>query len=294
MLRRMWVLGLALPLLAASGCADNSALESEIASLKRQVNVLQESQDRPETRAPEVRNDRDGYRHLELRLEETQRDLDAAMQRIHELEQRPATGTAGDGESALANSDAELIRAEVERLNREREAAEAALAAERRAERDRQQQERMAEMARIAERYELEFDPENPRGSMTRIMRDPEQRNRAMQAMRDMANERRLGGLGLDEHQRSEVERIEAAGRQQIRDAVTNGRERGLTPEQIQQDVQRVRDQQQQDLQRVMTPEQFEQYEAAGGTAGGMIGDPADWLPLLPPGMIPGMPGGDR
>jgi hypothetical protein len=278
---------LAAPAMLMLGCQDNSDLEAEVASLKRQVAALHNGDD---TRAPDARTVSGGedIGPLLLRLERAERDLEAATKRLQELEQRPA---GEDGEVSLSRTDSDVIRSEFERLTRERDEARRAAEVERRAERERQQAERMAEAARIAEENDIDFDPNDPRGSMMRIMQNPEQRARAFEVMREMGNERRLAPLNLDDAQRGEVLRIEADGRDRIRDAVANGREAGASPEQIQSEVERIRQQQENDLRRVMTPEQYEQYEASGGATGGMMGNPEDWLRMIPPGMIPGMPG---
>lgn len=270
----------ALPLVFA-GCQDNSSLQADISLLKAQVATLQDDNEQlrnqpAPTIEPVAGNEVEALR---FRLEMAEQKLDAAERTLAELRNQPPVATAEvvEGEPA-AEDDSEYasFKAMQDRLD-----------AERRAERNERRAEQMQEWAKVAKDNGLEFDAENPRASIQRIMMDPVQRAKAFEVMRNEMNNRRLGALGLDEFQMREVQRIEGETRQKVRDAMASARETGATQEEVAQKVQTVRNEQEDQLKRVLTPEQYEEYEKTA--AAGMIPPNMEGLGgMFPPGMIPG------
>lgn len=289
MKRILMALILSTPALGLIGCQDNSGLKADMNRLEAQVAAL----------AAENRNLRDGSsaptesvrdttaQSLAVRLQDTERDLDAALKRIADLEKnkstvvaKPADPTVPEGEVKADEKAYTDFKAMQDRYNDERRVA-----------REARQAEQMAEVAKIAKDNGIEFDPNDPRGSMMKIWADPVQRDKAMQVMRSEMTKRRLEPLGLDERQTSDVLRIEDESRTKIRETMQNARANGATQEDIQRDVKAIQDQQKQDLKKVMSPEQYDQYEKSGAATGGMMPNMED-LGRMFPGGIPGMGGG--
>lgn len=289
MKRVLMALILATPALGLIGCQDNSGLKADMNRLEAQVAAL----------AAENKNLREGTvstgeaprdntaQSLAVRLQDTERDLEAALKRIADLEKnkstvvaKPTEGEAAPAETTVDEKAYADFKAMQDRYNDERRAA-----------RDARQAEQMAEVAKIAKENGIEFDPNDPRGSMMKIWADPVQRDKAMQVMRSEMTKRRLEPLGLDERQTADVLRIEDEGRTKMREAMQNARANGATQEDIQREMKTIQDQQKQDLQKVMTPEQYEEYEKSGAATGGMMPSMED-LGRMFPGGIPGMGGG--
>jgi hypothetical protein len=267
---------LMLPALGLIGCQD-AETQRDVASLKQQVAALQDENG-------QLRAQIDGMPRSEnaepldlgvllTRLERQERELEEANARLAQLEKKPVTVVAksdtpeGGGEVEVDDEEYAKFKAMADRDRAEREAARQARQEERRA-------EQMAEAKRMADKYGFEFDENDPRGSIMKIMSDPAQRAKAMEAMRTEMTERRLEPLNLDEYQKGEVLRIEGDTRDKIREA----------------EIKQIQDDQKLELGRVLTPEQMEEYEKSGAGMGGMIpGGGGGWG-----GMIPGFGGGGR
>jgi hypothetical protein len=283
---------LMLPALGLIGCQD-AETQRDVASLKQQVAALQDENG-------QLRAQIDGMPRSEnaepldlgvllTRLERQERELEEANARLAQLEKKPVTVVAksdtpeGGGEVEVDDEEYAKFKAMADRDRAEREAARQARQEERRA-------EQMAEAKRMADKYGFEFDENDPRGSIMKIMSDPAQRAKAMEAMRTEMTERRLEPLNLDEYQKGEVLRIEGDTRDKIRETMTGARESGMTQEEIQAEIKQIQDDQKLELGRVLTPEQMEEYEKSGAGMGGMIpGGGGGWG-----GMIPGFGGGGR
>ena len=284
---------LMMPVLGLVGCQD-AETQSEIANLKNQVASLQDENARLGEQIDGIRpGEKDGepldVGTLIVRLEKAERDLAAANARLEDLEKTPAkiapsgNGEQPEAEVAIDDDEYAKFKAMADRDRAEREAA-------RQAEREARDAERMAEAKRMADKYGFEFDEEDPRGSIMKIMSDPAQRAKAMEAMRTEMTERRLEPLNLDEYQKEEVLRIESDTRDKIRETMTNARESGMTQEEIQAEVKQIQEDQKLELGRVLDEEQMKQYEESGAGMGGMIpGGGGGWG-----GMIPGFGGGGR
>lgn len=270
---------LAVPV-AIAGCQDNASLQSDVSLLKAQVAMLQDDNEQLRNRPLPIVDTTaaEEVEALRYRLEQAEQKLEATENQLAELRKTPAPATVEAAEEANAPGDSEYegFKAMQERLD-----------AERRAERNERRAEQMQEWAKVAKENGLEFDAENPRASIQRIMMDPVQRAKAFEAMRTEMNNRRLGALGLDDYQMREVQRIETETRQKVRDAMAGARETGATQEEVAQQVQSVRKEQEDELKRVLTPEQYEEYEKSA--AAGMIPPNLEGLGgMFPPGTIPG------
>jgi hypothetical protein len=280
------------PMFGLLGCQQDASVQGDVAMLKTQVAALQTENER-------LRGDIDGIPAGEgestdvgtllARLERQERELEGANKRLAELEKKPAVvapktteGEKPEGEVAAEFSDADFEKYKAMRAKEQ---------AERDAARNAQREERMVEIQKIAEENGLEFDPKDPRGSIMKIMGDPEKRAKAMEVMRNEMDKRRLEPLGLDEYQNGEVLRIEKETRAKISDAMKNARENGATQEEIQTQVKQLQEDQTNELSSVLTPEQMDQYKESGAQAGGLI-DPSNMGGLG--GMIPGFGGGGR
>lgn len=261
----------AVGLLGASGCADTSSLESDIASQQTQIAKLQTSIDEMgerDTKAPVKSND--DVSALIARVEAQEKQLEAARKRIAELEKRgPVIAKASDP-NAKEGDEGEVVANEkdyeVYKANREK------YEAEQRKKREEANAKRMDEMAELAKEYDIPFDKEDPRGSMMRVMRDPELRAKAFDAFRDIRRKERDKRLGLDEVQSKNLADIETRSRQRVTDAVSAARERGATPEEIAQEVEQINTETKNEVQGILTADQFKQYEEEGGSMGGMGG----------------------
>lgn len=293
-MKRVLLAGLMIPALWVAGCSDNSALQRDLDAQKKQVADLRaELQELRGTSQPVTANGGGSAETTALlaRLERAESSLDAAGKRIAELESRPAvaapaqpgTETAGTvDEKAYAD-----FKAMAERRDKERDEV-------RRADREKRQAEQMAEAERIAKENGLEFDPNNPQESFRKIMSDPAQRQKAMEAMRNEWDKRRFANTGLDENQITQVKEIEKRSRDRIRETMQTARESGATQEEISQQIQQVNKEQEDELKRVMTEDQYKKYQENGGAMGGMMGGMGgmgDLGRMIPPGMIPGFGG---
>ena len=280
---------LATPALALLGCQD-AETQRDIAQLRTSVAALQEENQRLRDGMPgevTVAQNTD-VGALLTRLERQERELAALRDSMKN------TTTAPASEPVVAKPEGELTPADDPEFDARLNAALERRDEARRAQQAERQAEQMAEAARLAEKYDLEFDPEDPRGSMMRIWSNPETRAKAMEAMRTEMTDRRLAPLNLDEYQKGEVLRIEEATRNKAREAAQNLRDSGATQQEIRDEVKRVQDEQKNELSRVLTPEQLEEYEKSGAGMGGMIPGMGggDWGGMIPPGMIPGGGGG--
>jgi hypothetical protein len=258
------------PLLALCACQDNSSLERDVADLRRQVAAMEESQRlEAEKAAPAPASDARAD-NLQLQLDRVQGELADAKKKIAELEKRPVTAPAPEAEQPAADPDAEYKRF-LEHDARRRADAEA--------ERKKAEAERLAEMTRIAKEYGIEFDPNDVQGSIRKIMRDPVQMQKAMQAVRAEADKRRFAGTGLDEQQIERVKKIEGDTRQKVAQAAREGRQNGTPADQVAQQVEQITKDQETELKTVMTDEQYKKYLENGGPAAGAIPDLGDIFP---------------
>lgn len=281
---------LMLPALGLTGCQD-AETQREVANLKQQVAALQDENARLSGQIDGIQPGEDG-RPLDLstliiRLDKQDKELAAAKARLADLETMPAKGAskvegeaAPEGEIAVDDAEYAKFKAMADRDRAERDAERQKAQEERRA-------QQMVEAKKMADKYGFEFDEKDPRGSIMKIMSDPTQRAKAMEAMRTEMTERRLEPLNLDEYQKGEVLRIEGDTQKKIRETMTNARENGMTQEEIQAEVKQIQDDQKLEMERVLTPEQMEEYEKSGAGMGGMIPG-AGGLG----GMIPGFGGG--
>jgi len=274
---------LTLPLvgvLGVLGCQDNSAMERDVAALKQQVAQLRDMpQDTKDAPAGAQKFD---DTELRLRLERAELALTAANKKITELEGRPAAPTV-EG-SAPVPTDPAFAEA-VNKVVKEKADADRKIREEERAKRDA---ERTAEMDRIAKENGIEFDPNDVRGSIQKIMANPEQRAKAMQVMRAEADKRRFANVGLDERQIEQVKAIETAGRDKMMETMRAARESGATQEEIGEQMAQAGKDQEAELKKVMTEDQYKKYQENGGAMGGMIPGGMGGLG----GLIPGMGGG--
>ncbi|MBX3473102.1 MAG: hypothetical protein KF754_01825 [Planctomycetes bacterium] len=273
------------------GCQDNSGLERDVASLKQQIAQMREQ---PAEGSKSVSADgKFDDTDLRLRLERAEAALATANKKIADLETRPASGPVAEG-AAPAPIDPAFADA-VNKVVKDREDAERKRREEERA---RQNAERTAEMDRIAKENGIEFDPNDVRGSIQKIMANPEQRAKAMQVMRAEADKRRFAGVGLDERQIEQVKAIESSAREKMMETMRTARESGATQEEIAQQMQQAGKDQEAELKKVMTDEQYKKYQENGGAMGGMIPGGMEGLGGLIPGMGGfgggGMPGRGR
>ncbi|MBX3461344.1 MAG: hypothetical protein KF696_15475 [Planctomycetes bacterium] len=286
MKRLLLALILAAPAIALFGCQDAS-LKGDVAMLQQQVAALRDDNEQLRNsmtqRGPDGTTGNSDVNAMAVRLERAELELKNAKAKLAELEARPAAVVAAPGEGGEASATKEVMKAQVDEILRERDEA-------RRLEREKRQQEQMARAAELAKENGIDFDPADPRGSIQRIMANPEQRAKAMQVMQQEMTKRRLEPLGLDERQTQEVLRIEGDTRNKIRETMNNARASGASQEEIAQQVDNIRKDQEDQLKRTMTPEQYEQYQQSGAGMGGMI--PGNWQDMIPPGMIPGGGGG--
>lgn len=275
----------AAPAFALFGCQQDASVQGDIATLKQQVASLQNENERLRSQIDGIPAGEGGESSdlgtLLTRLERQERELAAANSRLADLEKKPAVVTApkaeGEAEGEVVVDDAEYakFKAMADRDRAERDA-------ERQKQREERQAQQMAEAKKMAEKYGFEFDENDPRGSMMKIMSDPVQRAKAMEAFRTEMTERRLAPLNLDEFQKKEVLRIEEETRNKIRETMTNARENGATQEEIQQQVKQLQDDQKNQLGGVLTPEQMKQYEESGAGMGGMMPNPEDLGRMIP------------
>ena len=288
---------LSAPALFLFGCQQDASVQGDITNLKNQVAALQDQNDRLrgdlEGRPVGEAGDNTEVGTLLARLEAQQRDLDAAKERLAQLEKKPAAAPAekkADGEAKPEGEvAAEFSDADYEKYK----AMQAKLQAERAAARQAQREKQMADIAKIAEENGLEFDPKDPRGSIMKIMGDPEKRAKAMEVMRSEMTKRRLEPLNLDEYQTKEVLRIEEDTRTKIGDAMKNARETGATQEEMQAEIKQIQTDQEAELGRVLDEEQMTKYKESGAGMGAMIpgmGGGGGGFPFG--GMIPGFGGG--
>lgn len=282
MKRLLLALAIAAPAVAVFGCQDDS-VKGDVAMLQQQVAALRDDNEQLRNsmhqRTSEGATEGADVNAMAVRLERAELDLKAAKAKIAELEARPAAAPKAEGAAKVDTGDKEAMKATVDEILRERDEA-------RRAEREKQRAEQMARAAELAKENGIDFDPNDPQGSIRRIMSNPEQRAKAMQVMQQEMTKRRLAPLGLDERQTEEVLRIEGETRNKIRETMNNARASGASQEEIAQQVDTIRKDQEDQLKRTMTPEQYEQYEKSGAGMGGMI--PGNWQDMIPPGMIPG------
>jgi hypothetical protein len=280
------------PLIGLAGCQDPST-QGELANLKSKVATLEDKNKELNDRLANTPRGENGepadVGTLLARLEQQQREIDEQNKRLAALEKptviAPTDPAAPAGEVAIDDAEYAKFKAMADKDRAERDAI-------RQAEREKRQAEQMAEAKKLADKYGFEFDEKDPRGSIMKIMSDPVQRAKAMEAMRTEMTERRLEPLNLDEFQKKEVLRIEEETRTKVRDAMASARENGATPEEIQQQVKTLQEDQKTQLGSVLTPEQMEEYEKSGAQMGGMIpgmgGGGGGWG-----GMIPGFGGGN-
>lgn len=281
---------IASPLVALMGCQDPST-QGEIANLKSKVSTLEDKNKQLSDELAGLPRGDNGepadLGTLLAQLERQQRAIEEANTRLAQLEKKPVmvagSEPATEGEVAIDDAEYAKFKAMADKDRAERDAI-------RQAEREQRQAEQMAEGKRLADKYGFEFDENDPRGSIMKIMSDPVQRAKAMEAMRTEMTERRLEPLNLDEFQKKEVLRIEDETRTKVRDAMANARENGATQEEIQQQVKTLQDDQKTQLGSVLTPEQMEEYEKSGAQMGGMLPGMGGggWG-----GMIPGFGGGN-
>lgn len=282
MKRLLIALSLALPtlgVLGVMGCQDNSGLERDVASLKQQVAQLR---DQPQDTKATPTGAKFDDSELRIRLERAEADLAAANKKITDLESRPAAQPVAGG-AAPAPTDPAFAEAVNKVVTEKQEADRKA----REAERAKRDAERTAEMDRIAKENGIEFDPNDVRGSIQKIMANPEQRAKAMQVMRAEADKRRFANVGLDERQIEQVKAIETAGRDKMMETMRAARESGATQEEIAQQMQQATKEQEDELKKVMTEDQYKKYQENGGAMGGMIPGGMGGLG----GLIPGMGG---
>lgn len=281
--RFVMVATLSLPLIGLYGCQDNSSLERDVSALKQQVAQLQTApaKDGESKTASGGASDAD-LKEMNARLDRAVADLDAANKKIKELEARPATAPARAGEAPAATDPAfkEAVGKAVSEIQAEERAR-------RDAERKKQQEEQTAQMAKIAEDNGIPFDKNDVRGSIQKIMGDPELRAKAMQVMRAEADKRRFEGVGLDERQIEQVKTIEQASRDKMMESIRGARESGASQEEIAAQMTQINKDQEAELKKVMTEEQYKKYQDNGGAMGGMIPGGMGGLG----GMIPGMGG---
>lgn len=261
-MRRILALGF-LPLMLAACQGDDS--------VRRDITMLQKQQDALRAENDQLRADLDSQKpvvvapgddSLKLRLERTEVALDAANREIAALKEAMASRPVAERAAPVDLSA--KIREEMDRQRVERDT-----------ERRREQTERMAEMTRIAREAGLEIDPNDMEGSVRRIMRDPEQRAKAMQVMRTEIDKRRFERLGFDERKTAEVKRIESDTLTRIQEITQRGRETGASNEQIRSEVDQARKDAEGELKTTLTEEEFKRYQES--------------LPGMLPGMIPGM-----
>jgi len=259
---------LAAPVLALAACHDNSGTEREIAQLKLEIAQLRDAQP-PETpkAAPASDNRADG---LQLQLDAMQGELAEARKKIAALEAAPAPGASTEAPKAEADPDAEYKKFL---------ALDARRRADAEAERKKAEETRNAEWARIAKENGIDFDPNDVQGSIRKIMRNPAQMQKAMQAMRAEADKRRFANTGLDEQQIERVKGIESDTRQKVSEAMRTARQNGTPADQVAQQVEQLNKDQESELKNVMTDEQYKKYMENGGPAAGMIPDLGELIP---------------
>jgi hypothetical protein len=297
MKKLLMALLLAAPAFVLFGCQQDASVQGDIVNLKQQVASLQNENERLRSQIDGLPAGQSGESKdlgtLLVRLERQESELAAANKRLAELEKKPAVVAApkdgGEGEGEVVVDDAEYakFKAMADRDRAERDA-------ERQKQREERQAQQMAEAKKMADKYGFEFDENDPRGSIMKIMSDPAQRAKAMEAMRTEMTERRLEPLNLDEFQKKEVLRIEEETRSKIRETMTNARENGATQEEIQQQVKQLQEDQKNQLGGVLSPEQMKQYEESGAGMGGMMPNPEDLGRMIPGFGGGGFGGGGR
>jgi len=275
---------LSLPLIGLYGCQDNSGLERDVSALKQQVAQLHAAPGKDTEGKTSASGASDAeLKEMNARLDRAVADLEAANKKIKDLEARPAAAPVKTGETPAATDPAfkEAVGKAVTEIQAEEKAR-------RDAERKKQQEEQTAQMAKIAEENGIPFDKNDVRGSIQKIMGDPELRAKAMQVMRAEADKRRFEGVGLDERQIEQVKTIEQASRDKMMESIQGARESGASQEEIAAQMSQINKDQEAELKKVMTEEQYKKYQDNGGAMGGMIPGGMGGLG----GMIPGMGGG--
>jgi hypothetical protein len=283
--------------LALSGCRDDSEVRADLARLQQQVAALQDEN----TRLNEELARTAAEKAEPADLTELMRRMDRADERLLEAERKLAAQAekkdpAPDTEAVVEERDPATedayakFKAMQERYDEEQEAERQARRIDRQAER----REQMQEFARRAKEAGLDFDPENPRQSGMQIWLDPAKREKAVKVAVDMFQDRRLDPLKLDDQQKSEVLRIEAATRKKVKEITAAGRESGASPEEIAKQVDTARNDTEAELQRTMTEQQYEEYKKSAAEGALLPGTVEELGGMIPPGMIPGFggPGG--
>jgi hypothetical protein len=267
-MNRLATLLLAVPILLLAGCHDNSGTEREIAQLKLDIAQLRDAQPQEALKAAPVTDNRAD--NLQIQLDRVQGDLAEANKKIAALEARPAVDASPTAEKPQADPDAEY---------KNFLALDARRRADADAERKKAEETRNAEWARIAKENGIDFDPNYVQGSIRKIMRNPAQMQKAMQAMRAEADKRRFADTGLDEQQIERVKGIESDTRQKVTEAMRAARRDGTPADQVAQQVEQLNKDQESELKNVMTDEQFKKYMDNGGPAAGMIPDLGELIP---------------
>lgn len=270
-------------LLPLAGCQDNASLEREVSSLKIQMAELKSAGDIPaeQTAQPAVLpSDVDGLR---LRLERAEGELSAARKRIEQLEARPDVPppAAVDGKTDDQAQSEAAYKSYLEFEARKRAEDEAA--------RKKAEAERYATWEQMAKENGIDFDANDPEGSIRRIMRNPEQRAKAMELYRAEQDKRRFANVGLDERQIEQVKKIETEGRDKYMQALQGAVAGGGGREEVAKQMEQINKDQEAELKQVMTEEQYKKYQENGGALAGMMGGLGDAIPGL--GNIPGMGG---
>jgi hypothetical protein len=274
--------------LVLAGCGDAS-LKSDVAQLQAQVAALQDENTRMRSQQPaSVERDNTELNNLLVRLERAEGELRDAREKLARLEKdSAATATVPDAEVA-EGEDYAKFKAMRERAEKEEEAERE----QRRAEQRTQRQAQMQEFARRAKEAGLEFDADNPRQSGMQIWLDPQKREKAVKIAVDMFHEQRLKPLNLTEQQAQDVLRIEAETRHKVKEVTEAATQSGATPEEVKKQADQVRKDQEQQMKGVLSPEQYEEYEKSAAEGGMLPGTVEELGGMIPPGMIPGMGGG--
>jgi len=257
-----------------AGCQDNSSLEREVSALRVEVAALRAATERePQPVAAPAGSDSQAAA-LRVRLDRVESDLADARRKLAKIEAGPSVTEETPAEDTPAPA------ADKEAAYKSYLEFEARRRAEQEEERRKREAERNAEWARIATEYGIDFDPGDVQGSIRRIMRNPEQMQKAMQAVRAEADKRRFAGTGLDEHQVERVKKIEADTRAKLAETMREARQNSTPADEVSRQVEQVNKDQENELKSVMTEEQYKKYLENGGPAAGMIpGGLGDLIP---------------